>query len=163
MGSLAALARLSGCLLQELRLAAPEDDSTGSLLRLLKQVTPEQWQSFRSVVEKPAASEEALEELPALRAEARRRREEASRTRQSIWGESWAAKVARCRSASPYSHYASWRLRLAAVWDAQLADLHPFLADHLLCSALLLQNPRCFAAFEQLASGLGVCFVPGTR
>lgn len=114
--------RLSRCIVTELHLAnLPEGDpSTDSehLHRLIKQVTPDQWHTFDCTMPKEAATDEPnVEELEGktLRAEARRRREEATRTRHQIWGESWQEKVDRVKAASPYSHYASWRLTAVMV------------------------------------------------
>ncbi|CAK9055424.1 unnamed protein product [Durusdinium trenchii] len=117
--------RLSRCVLQELRLGCEgsagmdEGEPTAARLhQLLKQVTPDQWKSLDGTVEKSASKDEPdLQELDGktMRAEARKRKEEAARTRHRIWGELWREKVERVRAASPYSRYSSWRLSAVMV------------------------------------------------
>ncbi|CAJ1355564.1 unnamed protein product [Effrenium voratum] len=120
--------RLSRCLLTELHRASdlPDDEGQRSKRRneaeelhnLIKQVTPNQWRRFACTMPKaPAKEEPDLQELErkTMRAEARKRRELAAKTRHSIWGEPWQEKVERVRAASPYSCFNSWRLNAVVV------------------------------------------------
>jgi len=115
------------------------EDDHAKLHRLVKMVTPEQWNALESKAvpssprtpsssSKTAAEDAERKEEPGkeaegslsgpkalVRAEARKRRELAEQTRELIWGESWKDKRERIRRKSPYRHFSSWALNSVMV------------------------------------------------